>query len=134
MSDRPLPPVTELGVVSMTLVVAAGIWIASHLPHRVPLGPAWALLGLSAVLMAVNLAGLARAPGFNRAAFFGVARWALLAYVIIAGMLEYVFVNDGTRGGELVVLTLSLVVFAIHVPMLIGFTVARFQPLAPAEG
>jgi hypothetical protein len=26
------------------------------------------------------------------------------------------------------VLTLSLLVFAIHVPLLIGFTVARFQP------
>jgi hypothetical protein len=27
------------------------------------------------------------------------------------------------------VLTLSLVVFAVHVPLLIGFTVARFQPV-----
>ena len=39
------------------------------------------------------------------------------------------FVKDGTRGGVLVVLTLSLAVFAVHVPLLIGFTVARFQPL-----
>ena len=33
---------------------------------------------------------------------------------------------DG-KGGPLVVLTLSLVVFAVHVPMLIGFTVARYH-------
>jgi hypothetical protein len=52
-----------------------------------------------------------------------------LAYAITAGMLLYVFVKDGTSGGQLVVLTLSLVVYAIHVPLLIGFTVARYDPL-----
>ena len=41
---------------------------------------------------------------------------------------EYVFVKDGTRGGVLAILTCSLVVFAVHVPLLIGFTVARYQP------
>jgi len=34
----------------------------------------------------------------------------------------------------LVVLTLSLVVFAVHVPVLIGFTVARFDEPEPALG
>ena len=67
-------------------------------------------------------------PGFNWDVFFGVARWALLAYGVIAAMLEFVFIHDGTRGGKLVVLTLSLAVFAVHVPLLIGFTVARYQP------
>jgi hypothetical protein len=28
------------------------------------------------------------------------------------------------------VLTLSLVVYAVHVPLLIGFTVARYDPLS----
>jgi hypothetical protein len=125
--DR-LPPVTELGVASMALIVAGGIWIVSHLPQDVPLGPAWALLGASAALMVINVVWLRRAPSFNWRVFFGVARWALLAYAITAGMLEFVFVNDGTRGGQLVVLSLSLVVYAVHVPLLIGFTVARFQP------
>jgi hypothetical protein len=127
--DR-LPPVTELGVASMALIVAGGIWIVSHLPQDVPLGPAWALLGASAALMVINVVWLRRAPSFNWRVFFGVARWALLAYAITAGMLEFVFVNDGTRGGQLVVLSLSLVVYAVHVPLLIGFTVARFQPRA----
>jgi hypothetical protein len=127
--DR-LPPVTELGVASMALIVAGGIWIVSHLPQDVPLGPAWALLGASAALMVINVVWLRRAPSFNWRVFFGVARWALLAYAITAGMLEFVFVNDGTGGGQLVVLSLSLVVYAVHVPLLIGFTVARFQPRA----
>jgi hypothetical protein len=41
-------------------------------------------------------------------------------------MIEYAFLRDHLSGGPLVVLTLSLVVFALHVPMLIGFTVARY--------
>ena len=129
MSERQLPPVTELGVVSMALIVAGGISIAARLPGRVPLGLPVALLAASALVMAVNLVALSRVPDFNWGAFFDVARWALLAYCVIAGMLEYVFVTDGTRGGVLVVLTLSLLVYAVHVPLLIGFTVARYQPV-----
>jgi hypothetical protein len=87
------------------------------------------LLAASVLLLAGNLAALARVPDFNWGLFLSVARWAALAYGVIAGMLEYVFVNDGTRGGVLVVLTLSLVVYAIHVPLLIGYTVARYEPL-----
>jgi hypothetical protein len=65
---------------------------------------------------------------------FEVARWSLLAYVIIAGLIEYAFVRNHLSGGPLIVLTLSLVVFAVHVPMLMGFTVARFDEAeAPAE-
>ncbi|MEA2269256.1 MAG: hypothetical protein QOD55_2753 [Solirubrobacteraceae bacterium] len=133
MTERRLPPVTQLAVVSMALIVAGGIWIASHIPNDVPLGPAIALLAASALLMVVNIAWLARVPDFNWPLFFDVAKWALIAYCVIAAILEFVFVNDGTRGGVLVVLTLSLVVYAVHVPLLIGFTVARYEPLAPAE-
>jgi hypothetical protein len=48
---------------------------------------------------------------------------------VIAAILEFVFNYDGTRGGVLVVLTLSLLVYALHVPRLVGFTVARYEPL-----
>jgi hypothetical protein len=132
MTKLKLPPVTELGVSSMALIVAAGIYIAAHLPQHVPLGPAYALLAASALLMAYNVLALTRVDGFNWPAFFGTARWAALAYGITAGMLEFVFINDGTRGGELVVLTLALIVYAIHVPLLIGFTVARYAKPRPA--
>jgi hypothetical protein len=126
MSAQRLPPVTELGVVSMALIVTGGITIAASLPGDVSLGLPVALLAASALVMLVNLVALARTPGFNWDAFFGVAKWALLAYCVIAGMLWFVFVHDGTRGGVLAVLTLSLIVFAVHVPLLIGFTVARY--------
>ena len=127
MNEQRLPPVTELGVVSMALIVAGGISIASKLPEHVPLTLPILLLGASALVMAANVVALSRVDGFNWDAFFGVAKWALVAYVVIAGMLEFVFVKDGTSGGILVVLTLSLVVYAVHVPLLIGFTVARYQ-------
>ena len=45
---------------------------------------------------------------------------------MIAGIIEYVFLRNHLRGDALIVLTLSLVVFAVHVPMLVGFTVARY--------
>jgi hypothetical protein len=127
MSERRLPPVTQLGMVSLALIVAAGIYLSAHLPEHVSLAPAIALLGASALLLAANLLALARVDGFAWARFFEVARWAMLAYAVIAGMIEYVFLNNHTSGGPLIVLTLALVVFAVHVPVLIGFTVARYQ-------
>jgi hypothetical protein len=122
-----LPPVTQLGMVSLGLVLVAGIYLSAHLPEHVSLGPAVALLAASVLVFAGNVLALARVHGFAWGRFFQVARWALLAYAIIAGMIEYVFLRNHTSGGPLVVLTLSLVVFALNVPVLIAFTVARYD-------
>ncbi len=127
MSERRLPPVTQLGMLSLALIVAAGIYLAAHLPHQVPLTPAIVLLAASALLLVGNLLALSRVQGFAWHRFFEVARWALLAYIVVAGMIEYAFLRDQVSGGALVVLTLSLAVFAVHVPVLIGFTVARYD-------
>ncbi|MCW2967287.1 MAG: hypothetical protein JWM71_1059 [Solirubrobacteraceae bacterium] len=126
MTERKFPPVTEVGMLSLALIVAGGIYLSAHLPERVPLGPAVALLIASAVLMALNLLSLTRVQGFAWGVFTGVAKWALLAYVITAGLIEYAFLQNHLSGGPLVVLSLSLVVYAVHVPVLIGFTVARY--------
>jgi len=111
---------------SLALIVAGGIYLSAHLPEHVPLGPAVALLAISALLLVGNIVALSRVRDFAWDRFFSVARWSLLAYAVIAGMILYAFLEDHIRGGTLVVLTLSLVVFAIHVPMLVGFTVARY--------
>jgi hypothetical protein len=121
-----LPPVTQIGMASLALIVAGGIYLSAHIPEHVPLAPAIILLAASALLLVANLAGLARVRGFQWGRFFEIARWALLAYAITAGMIEYAFLRDHLSGGPLIVLTLSLVVYAVHVPMLIGFTVARY--------
>ncbi len=126
-SEQRLPPVTQIGMTSLALIVAGGIYLSSHLPQHVPLTPAVVLLAASALLLGGNLALLARVEAFAWSQFFGVAKWSLLAYTAIAGLIEFSFVRNHLSGGPLVVLTLSLVVFAVHVPMLIGFTVARFS-------
>ena len=137
MSERRLPPVTELGMASLALIVAGGIYLSSHLPEHVPLAPAVVLLVLSALLLAGNMLALSRIRDFPWGRFFEVAKWSLLAYAVIAGLIEYAFLQNHLSGGPLIVLTLSLVVFAVHVPMLVGFTVARFyetDPLAAGGG
>jgi hypothetical protein len=133
MTERRLPPVTQVGMASLALIVAGGIYLSSHLPQHVPLGPAVALLAASVLLLGGNLVALSRVSEFAWGRFFDVAKWSLLAYAIIAGMIEYAFLRDHVSGGPLVVLTLSLVVFAVHVPMLIGFTVARYDVEVPAD-
>jgi len=128
LAGRPLPPVQQLATATLALVVAGGIYLAAHLPRHPPLGPAVALLGLAGLLLLGNALALSRVRDFAWGKFRLVAGWALLAYLVIAGMLEYVFVYDGTRGGTLVVLTLMLAIFALDIPLLLGFSVARFQP------
>jgi hypothetical protein len=130
---RAMPPVTQVGMASLALIVAGGIYLAAHLPQSVPLTPAIILLALSAILLAANLFSLTRVEGFAWWRFFQVGRWALLAYTITAGLIEYAFLRNGLAGGPLVVVTLSLIVYALHVPMLIAFTVARYaEPTPPA--
>jgi hypothetical protein len=85
------------------------------------------LLALSALLLAGNLLALSRVDGFAWGRFIDVARWALLAYAITAGLIEFAFLRNHLSGGPLVVLSLSLAVYAVHVPVLIGFTVARYD-------
>lgn len=125
-APKRLPPVAELAVLSVALMLSGGVYLAAHLPKLPPLAPAVALLAAGGVLTVVALGLLARVRDFAWATFFLVVRWALLAYAVIAGLLGFVFVYDHTRGSTLAVLILTLVVFAVDVPTIIGFTVARF--------
>lgn len=125
--DRKLPPVTELGAASMIAIAAGVIFTASYLPKHAPLGVAVAFLAVAAALMLGNAFLLSRLSDFAWSRFFEVFRWALLAYAVIAGMIEYAFVYDHTRGAQLVVMTLMLALFMLNVPILIAFTVARYQ-------
>ena len=133
MNERRLPPVTAVAMASLALIVAGGIYLSSHIPGHVPLTPAVVLLAASTVLLIGNMLSLARVKNFAWPRFFQVARWSLLAYVVIAGLIEYTFLRNHLRGGPLVILTLSLVVFAVHVPTLVGFTVARYYDVEPED-
>jgi hypothetical protein len=135
MNRDKYPPFTQIGMVSLALIVAGGIYLSSHLPQHVSLGAPIALLVASAALLAFNLFSLTRVKDFAWARFFQVAKWTLLAYAVIAGLILYAFLQNHLSGGPLVILTLSLLVFALEVPTLIAFTVARFEnsQAAPAD-
>lgn len=121
------PPIPLVCVSSMALVLVSGIYLAAYLPRHAPLGPAIALVVASGAVLVLAVVLVAGLRHFAWDVFFVVVKWALLAYAVIAGILEYVFVNDGTRGSMLVLLTFSLFVFAVDIPVLLGFSVARFQ-------
>ena len=128
-----LPPVSEVCIASMILIVIGGIYLAAHLPHHAP--PALPIIVLvgSAALIAWNVLAVSRIHEFAWTTFWLVGRWSLVAYVVIAGMLEYVFVRDGTRGSQLVLVTLMLIVYAINIPLLFAFSVARYQEPEPDQ-
>jgi hypothetical protein len=125
-AERRLPPIQPIAIAVLALIVIGGIFTAAHLPRHVPQGPTIALLAGAVVLLAVNAVLLSRIEHFAWGTFRLVAGWALLAYVVFAGMLAYVFVYDQVRGSQLLILLGMLVVYALDIPMLLGFSVARF--------
>jgi hypothetical protein len=126
-ADRKVPPVTTLWMASIALIAGGVSYLAAYLPKHAPLGPAIALLVAAVAALVAGVVLLARMQEFAWSRFWPVWAWTLLAYVVIAGMIEYAFVYDSTRGPVLVVMTLMLAVFMVAPPFLVGFTVARFQ-------
>jgi hypothetical protein len=126
--ERAFPPIDKLADLAMVLVIIGGIYMAANLPGSISLVPAVVLLVLAVVVLLVDVVLLARLDDFAWGTFRLVAGWALLAYLVIAGMIGYAFIYDGTRGNALIILIGMLAVFAIAVPLLLGFSVARFQP------
>jgi hypothetical protein len=125
--DRRLPPVTEIGAASMIAIAVGVIYNASYLPKHAHTSIAVAILLVAAALQLVNAFLLSHLRDFAWVRFRQVAGWALLAYAVIAGMIEYAFVYDHTRGTPLIILTLMLALFMLNVPVLIAFSVARYQ-------
>ena len=129
--EREYPPIGWLSSGALGLVVVGGILLASYAPRVAPLGLATALLCVAIALLLAAAFLLARLKNFAWTTFMTVFKWALLAYAITSGMIEFAFVHDHTRGTSLVLVSLMLVVFALSVPITIAFTTARF---ADAKG
>lgn len=125
--SRRLPPVAELAVASIACMMTGGIYLASSLPKTPPILPAAVAVAAGASLTLVAVLLLVRIRPFAWRRFSQVLRWGLLAYGLIAGIIEYVFVYDHTRGATLVVMTAALAIFALDVPSILAFTVARFE-------
>ncbi|MGH7642694.1 MAG: hypothetical protein ACRENX_06720 [Candidatus Dormibacteria bacterium] len=129
--SQKLPPVVEVTVASMAFVIAGGIFLASYLPHQAPLPVPSALIALAALLLLSAIVMLSQVGEFAWDRFRQVSGWALVAYVVIAGMLEYVIVDDGTSGALLLLITVTLIIFALDIPIVLGFSVARHQQVVP---
>jgi hypothetical protein len=119
------PPVTQLAIGSLALVLVGGILMAAQFPDPPLTVPVLLLVG-SAVLFASCIVLLTRQPVFAWGVLAQVGRWTLLAYVVIAGMIEYSFIHNHATGTPLLVLTLMLVMFSLDVALSIGYSVARF--------
>ena len=132
--SRRFPPVAELTTASLALVVVGGILMASYAPRRPPLGVPVALAAGGAVLLLASGYLLAQVRPFAWDRFFLVFRWALLAYVISAGVIGFAFVKDHIRGAPLAVILVMLVIYALDVPLVIAFTVARYSSPAGHAG
>ena len=128
MSAGPkFPKAVETVTVSLAAVVVGGVWVGSHAPRRPPLALPTVLLVVAAGLLVAGVVMITRVAGFSWDTFVRVGRWALLAYIIAAGMIEFAFVRNHTRGAPLAVVSGMLVVFALDVPFLIATTVARYD-------
>ena len=127
IEDRDLPPIWEIGVITMILVVVGGIFLAAHMPKQVPLVLPTALLVIGAVLMVVNVYLLSRLRDFAWDYFFLVWAWAMGGYIVIGGMIEYAFLRNHVPHDVLAVLTGSLLIFAVDIPVMFAFSVARYQ-------
>ena len=127
IDERPLPPIWEIGIVTMILVVAGGIFLAAHMPKPVPLLLPTILLVIAGCLMVANIVILSRLRDFAWDYFFLVWRWSMGGYIVIAGMIEYAFLRNHMPHDVLAVLTGSLLIFAADIPLMFAFSVARYQ-------
>jgi hypothetical protein len=128
LADRQLPPVIEAGCAGLALAIAGVIYLSAYIPGHPSLAPAIGLLAASAATVLGNVLVLSRIDQFAWWMFWKVWRWTMVAYAIIAGMLMYVFIFDQIPTGQLTLLVLTLAVFAVNIPTMLAFSVARFQP------
>jgi hypothetical protein len=127
--DRAYPPIAVMSTAALLAIVTGGILMASYAPRKAPLAVATVLAVIGVALLASAHVALRRVKVFSWTTFRNVIKWALLAYVIEAGMIEFAFVRGGTRGSSLLIVTVMLLVFGTAVPTTIAFTVARYaQP------
>jgi hypothetical protein len=127
VADRKLPPVAEIAALSIALMLVGGVYLAAQIPGHPALALPATTVTVGALLTAAAMVLLGRIRPFAWPTFFLVFRWGLVAYAVIAGLLGYVFIRDHTPGAVMAVLAATLVVFALDVPVILAFTVARFQ-------
>jgi len=119
---------------ALTLAVVGGIVVAAQFGVEgasLTLPATFVGAGLGVEIAAVVVMGTIRP--FAWARFRQVFLIALAAYVLQSGIIEWTFINNDVPGRPAVVLTCGLVVFATVVPLMIAFTVARYESAGDAS-
>jgi hypothetical protein len=129
-----LPPVARLGALTLALAVAGGVLMAAQYGKSPSLSIPTVLAVASAAVLLLNVVLLARVKAFAWTVFSRVFGWALLAYLVIAGILEFVFIFDHTPNHQLALFSALLLLFAVDVPLILAFSVARWQPVPDEAG
>jgi hypothetical protein len=127
-TGRKLPPIAEIAIVTMILVVSGGTYIAGHIPDDVPLLLPTILAVAAAVLLAVNVYLTSTLKPFAWGVFRQVFGWSLVGYGVISALLMFVFIRDDIPGDVMTFLIAMLMIFAVNIPLLFAFSVARYQP------
>ncbi|HUZ22072.1 MAG TPA: hypothetical protein VMU75_16050 [Acidimicrobiales bacterium] len=128
--DTTRSPIVALAVGAIVTAFVSVGYIAAYMPRNAPLAVPVALLVASGVMSLGAIVLLTRLRRFAWHLFFNVARWVLALTFVFAAMAEYVFAYDDTRGTPLVILTVVLILAAVNIPVVLGFSVARHERVA----
>ena len=132
--ERTMPPVVPVAMVALALAVTGGIFLAANALQdpSLALPATLEIAAIALEIVAYVMAARIRPLAWDR--FRQVFLWAFLAYAIQGGMIEFSFINNDTPNDPLVWLTLGIVAFVTLVPLMIAFTVARYQAVdSPAR-
>ena len=123
-----LPPVARLGALTLALIVAGGVVMAAQYGGASSLSLPTALAVAAGLVLLGNVLLLARVRAFAWSVFLRVLGWAVLAYLVVARILAFVFIYDHMPGHQLALFSVFLFLFAADVPLILAFSVARWQP------
>jgi len=127
LGDTSRSPVVGCMLASIVCAFLSVGIIAAYLPRPAPLPWSIGFLVASAALLAAALVFLLRRRGFAWRLFFAVARWILALTLVFTAMAVYVFVSDGTPLKTMAIMAIVLLLTAIDIPVLVGFSVARHE-------
>lgn len=122
-----------LAITSLVFAVIGGIVLAAQYGRVPSLVVPTVLAAVGGLLLVTALVLLARVRAFAWPVFSRVMGWGLVAYCVEAGILAFVFIHDHTPTRELLLFGAMLLLFAVDVPLMLGYSVARWQPV-PVPG
>ena len=126
--ERSMPPVTGLGMASLACAVVSGVIVASQVGMDDPPMVVPTMFVAAALLLEIaTVVVLVRIRPFAWDRFRLVFSVGLAAYVLQSAIIAWAFVINDVPAGPMTILSLGLVVFATIVPVMLAFTVARYQ-------